>query len=104
MMFAWLRRRKRSRQDPTAAQAFEQLVEGRCLYAGLTKCSGSLRSVELREDGAGCVLVCRAHYGRLRKLSDRDAAKLERELRKAFSERRGVEHLLATGSAPLDTG
>jgi hypothetical protein len=46
---------------------------------------GLVRSVGLRdEDDMSCVLVCRAHYGRLRKLDPLAADELERVLFEAF--------------------
>ena len=62
-----------------------------CLYAGRSACSGSLRSVELRGDeDVSAVLVCRAHYGRLRRLDPSEADKLERFLVDAFGGRRSA--------------
>ncbi len=85
-MFGWLKRRRRSRQHPTPRQAYEALSEGLCLYAGMTKCSGSVRAVGLRNELDGSdVLVCRAHYGGLWQLDERSAEQLERVLTKAFA-------------------
>ena len=80
-----LRRRKRSRGHPTPKQAFAALEQGDCLYSPLTKCSGKLRSVGIRgEQDVSAVLVCRAHFGALRRMPEREADKLERVLREAF--------------------
>ncbi len=70
------------------------------MYGGISKCSGGVRSVGLRhEEDHSAVLVCRAHFGKLRTLSDRDAERLERELLSAFG-RHGVDYQVVTGTAP----
>jgi hypothetical protein len=38
------------------------------------------------EKDGSAVLVCKAHYGRLRQLEQRDSVKLERYLRRAFGQ------------------
>lgn len=81
-MLDWLRQRKRSRRQPTASEAFQQLNEARCMYAGISDCSGRPGHADL---GDSAVLVCKAHYGRLRRLDPRAAADLERQLTKAFA-------------------
>ncbi len=79
-------RRRRSRQHPTPEQALAALEEGRCLYALLSKCSSAPKAVGLHHDLDGDdVLVCKAHYGRLRQLEPREAEKLERYLKRAFT-------------------
>ena len=112
-MFGWLRtlrtgqRGKRqpvrphgltARGHPTPAQAFDALNDARCMYAAISTCSGKPRSTGLRAEGdTSDVLVCKAHYGRLRKLPARDAERLERELQSAQPPR--VGDLAVTGSA-----
>lgn len=55
------------------------------MYAPISKCSGPPRVAGLAHDwDESDVIVCRAHYGRLRKMDARTAARLERDLRKAF--------------------
>jgi hypothetical protein len=104
-MLAWLKRIRPPGQ-PTPEQAFAALSESLCMYAAIDpSCSGKAVSTGLRhqfDDSA--VLVCAVHYGQLRKLSERQADTLERELRRAFARRRGVEHLLVTGAAHVDSG
>jgi hypothetical protein len=76
----------RPRNHPTPAQAVEALSQGCCLYASLGPCSGDPSPVGLRDnDDEGAVLVCKAHYGRLRKLDERSLDKLERHLVEAFA-------------------
>jgi hypothetical protein len=85
-MLEWLRRRRGSRKHPTPQQAYAALSEAACLYAGISNCSGSPARVGLRgEDDGNDVLVCKAHYGRLRKMNDRELKRLERDLVRAFS-------------------
>jgi hypothetical protein len=91
-MFGLFKRRRaaspQSRQHPTAAQAFAALSEGRCMYALVNRCSGPPRPVGFgAEKDESAVLVCGAHYGRLRKLDARAAAELERYLSRAFRPR-----------------
>jgi HK97 family phage major capsid protein len=79
------RRTAASRRHPTSEQALEALKEGRCLYAPVSTCSGAATIVGLRDDDDGSgVLVCKAHYGRLRTLGSRELDKLERFLIAGF--------------------
>jgi hypothetical protein len=105
-MLGWLRRRQRARRQPTPEQAFDQLSEAKCMYAGISPCSGKALSTGLRHDyDDAAVLVCAGHSGRLRKLSAQDADTLERQLRRAFAGARGVANLGVTGNASLvDSG
>ncbi len=49
------------------------------------RCSGRPKAVGLRDDlDDSDVLVCKAHYGRLRKLDERSADELERYVKRAF--------------------
>jgi hypothetical protein len=87
-MLAGLRRRKRSRRHPTPEQALVALEAGHCMYSPLSKWTGHPTSTGLRGDeDINSVLVCKAHYGRLRKLEPRAADKLERVLLEAFRSR-----------------
>lgn len=87
-MLGWPRRRKRSRKHPTPMQALEALQEARCLYAPISNCSSKPKAVRLRHDlDTNDVLVCKAHYGALRRLDDRALDELERVLVKAFAGR-----------------
>jgi hypothetical protein len=83
-VFDWLRR-KWPAGHPNAEQAHAALRAGRCMYSPINSCSGGIRSTGLRgNDDASAVLVCRAHFGKLRRLKPDDAERLDRELRKAF--------------------
>ena len=85
-MFDWLRHRKTRSGHPTPDAAYLALAEGRCMYANVTACSGPMRSAGLRgNDDNNNVLVCRAHYGRLRKLHPHELNRLERHLVRAFT-------------------
>lgn len=82
-----LRRRWRSqRGHPTPRQAYDALSVGQCMYAPISVCAGPARIVGLRdEDDVNDVLVCRAHYGRLRTMPRRQLDLLERALVRAFA-------------------
>jgi hypothetical protein len=58
------------------------------MYAPLSNCStGGIASVGLRsEHDRHAVLVCKAHYGRLRKMPVPELARLEEALVRAFAE------------------
>jgi hypothetical protein len=85
-MFRWLRRRRGPRQHPTPQQAYDALAVGGCLYSPISKCSGPPRITGLAHEwDENDVLVCKAHYGRLRKIDERTLRNLERHLRKAFA-------------------
>lgn len=72
-------------KHPTAEQAAEALAQASCMYAALSACSGSAASVGLADDDdPDAVLVCKAHYGRLRQLDERDREQLRRHLRQTF--------------------
>ena len=74
---------RRSRLSPQ--DAARALAAGQCLYAEVSSCSGPAASNGLRhEDDHSAVLVCRAHYGRLRRANPDDLDELERYLRAAF--------------------
>jgi hypothetical protein len=89
-MLGWLRCRRRSRQHPTPEQAFDALSQGFYMYSPISKCSGTAVSTGFSDDwDETVVLVCRAHYGRLRKMDARTLRKLERQLRKAFGKQHG---------------
>jgi hypothetical protein len=77
---------RRAPRHPTPQQAFEALSAGRCLYEPTgSACSGGVRSTGLRDaDDISAVLVCRAHYGRLRQLHGRELDQLERYLVAGF--------------------
>ncbi len=61
------------------------------MYAAISTCSGSADAVGLRDEhDRNDVLVCRAHYGRLRKLREHKLDALERFLVPAFAEHRGA--------------
>jgi hypothetical protein len=66
-------------RHPTPQQAFAALSDGRCLYEPTgSACSGGMRPVGLRDaDDNSVILVCRAHYGRLRQLHGRELDQLE---------------------------
>lgn len=84
-----LRHAKAARQHPTPGRAFDVLSEGRCLYSGITKCSGPPLHVGFRGwDDDTNTLCCKAHIGRLRKLDGRQLDELESYLREAFAWRR----------------
>ena len=86
-MLERLRRRKRprSRKHPTPQQAYEALAEGFCLYAPISKCSSRPKAVGLRNNlDVNDVLVCKAHFGALRRMGERNLDELERSLKKAF--------------------
>jgi hypothetical protein len=84
-MLRWLRRQKQSRRHPSPEQALEALRESRCLYSPVSSCSGAPASVGLRNvDDESAILVCGAHYGRLRRMPPRDLDRLEYVLREAF--------------------
>jgi hypothetical protein len=60
------------------------------MYAPVSSCSGDLIHAGLRDEhDRNDVLVCRAQYGRLRKLRERELDALERFLILAFAEARG---------------
>jgi hypothetical protein len=82
-----LGRRRRSRSgQPTPQEAFDALSQGFCMYAPISSCSDGLIHAGLRnDDDVNDVLVCRAHYGRLRKLKEPDLRDLERTVVAAFS-------------------
>jgi hypothetical protein len=85
-MFAWLRQQKQSRRHPHPDQARDALENGRCLYSPISTCSGSPGQVGLHDnEDVAVVLVCKAHFGRLRRMPARDLDRLERVLRKAFN-------------------
>jgi hypothetical protein len=85
MLRLFSRRRPRSSRHPTPDVALDALSDARCMYSPLSKCSGSTASVGLRDnDDVSAVLVCKAHYGRLRRMQPRDLDRLERVLREAF--------------------
>lgn len=68
-------------RHPTPAEAFAALSERDCLYSPVSACSGGTRSAGLRDaNDDNVVLVCRAHFGRLRQLTDRELAQLEQHL------------------------
>ena len=97
-MLGWLRRRKRSRSHPTPQQAYENLANVQCMYAGLAACSGPANAVGLRHsDDQNVVLACKAHHGRLRKLNERDLERLERHLVRTFAEQRGLVFSMSGG-------
>ncbi len=87
-MMRWFRRKPTSRRHPTAEQALDALSQGRCMYAATgSACSGSgkLEHAGLRSnEDANNVLVCGAHYGRLRQFPLRELNLLERVLVEAF--------------------
>lgn len=88
MLNGLLRRKPVSRRHPTPDQALDALSAGRCLYSPVSSCSGLPASEGLRDvDDVSAVLVCSAHYGRLRKMAPRDLDRLERVLREAFRPR-----------------
>jgi hypothetical protein len=95
-MLSGLLRRRPSGKHPTLEQVFAALVNGCCMYSPISNCSSRPRSVGPRsDDDSKCVLVCKAHYGRLRKLEPRVAAELDRYLTRAFAESRaGRLHLV----------
>jgi hypothetical protein len=77
------------RGHPTPEQAFEALSEARCMYAPISGCSGPAYPTGLRgEDDMNDVLVCSAHYGRLRRMPEPELDRLERILVRAFAEAR----------------
>jgi hypothetical protein len=85
MLTRLLQRKPVSRRHPTPEQAVEALRESRCLYSPVSSCRGMPASEGLRDvDDASAVLVCGAHYGRLRQMPPKDLDRLERVLRKAF--------------------
>jgi hypothetical protein len=89
MLLERLRRRLRHTQasgrHPTPRQAYDALSQGCCLYAPVTRCSGPLFAAGLRSDDDDAdVLVCRAHYGRLRAAKPGELDTLHRKLVKAF--------------------
>ena len=72
-------------KHPTPEQALHALSDGRCMYALISPCSGRPSAVGLRDESdINDVLVCKAHYGRLRKLDGYELEKLERVLVEAF--------------------
>jgi hypothetical protein len=82
--------RRRSRRHPTPRQAFDALSQGVCMYAPISTCSGPAFHEGLRgDDDVNDVLVCKAHFGRLRRMPARDLDRLERTLVRAFAEARG---------------
>jgi hypothetical protein len=84
-------RKPPERGDSTAGPEGAQTVtRGEdCMYAPVSECSGPARATGFRNDeDVKDVLVCRAHYGRLRKLNGRDADELEQYLLRAFAGRR----------------
>lgn len=83
-MLRFWRRHQASRRHPTPVQAAEALLEKRCLYEPVSTCAGPPRKESLRVDGADDILVCKAHYGRLRRMPERELEKLERKLRSVF--------------------
>ncbi len=98
-MLGWLRRRRsaepprraprRAQKHPTPDQAYDALSEGLCMYAPVSKCSGRPKAVGLRHNlDDSEVLVCNAHYGRLRKLDERRLDELEYYLKRAFGRER----------------
>jgi hypothetical protein len=79
------RRRRRARQHPTPDMALDALSEGMCLYRPVSSCSSPPRSVGLRDENDNhAILVCKAHYWRLRHMPPRDLDRLERVLLEAF--------------------
>jgi hypothetical protein len=73
------------RGTPTPAQAVEALREGQCMFAPVSPCSGGLRSIGLRHnENENALLVCKAHFGRLRKLSKPRLNMLEAHLFREF--------------------
>jgi hypothetical protein len=59
------------------------------MYSPLSKCSGPLRSAGLRDDDYFyAVIVCRAHYGRLRQMPEGDLDELEHVLLDAYKSSR----------------
>lgn len=79
-------RTQRSPVRPSPEEAFEALAASRCMYATVNACSGPLRSVGLRGDDDGsAVLVCKAHFGRLRRLDEQAAEAYRRHLERAFA-------------------
>jgi hypothetical protein len=77
--------RRRAPKHPTPQQAYEALSGAFCMYAPVSKCSGPPRAVGLRHDlDDSDVLVCGAHFGRLRKLDERSLDELEHSLKRAF--------------------
>lgn len=81
------RRKPPPRRHPTPAQAAGALAQGSCMYAPTrSACSGQPGHVGLRTaDDTNTILVCGAHYGRLRKIPARDLDRLERTLLDAFT-------------------
>ena len=76
----------RPSQHPTGEQAAQSLRQGECLYAAVSVCSGRAGSVGLaREDDVDAVLVCKAHFGRLRRIGEVELARLRRHLHSAFN-------------------
>ncbi|MBA2359826.1 MAG: hypothetical protein H0V79_02635 [Actinobacteria bacterium] len=74
------------RKHPTPEMAYDSLAEGRCLYHGLTKCSGPPRLEGLRDNlDDHDILVCKAHYGALRRIDGQRLDQLERYLMEAFA-------------------
>ena len=97
-----VRRRKGKGRHPTAAQAYDALSQGSCLYAPLSTCSGPPRQTGLRDrDDLTVVLACGAHAGRLRRIKPHDLTKLERNLAKAFGKTGPV---LSHGPCPAKSG
>ena len=76
----------------TGEQAAEALAQGRCMYAALSTCSGGPASVGLADnEDNDAVLVCKAHFGRLRQLEGRELERLRAELHSVFISRRVLE-------------
>ena len=87
MILELLRRRKPSPRHPTPQHAYDALSEGHCLYASVNACSGPPRREGLRDkDDPHEILVCKAHFGRLRTMPPREFGELERHLVRAFTQ------------------
>ena len=77
---------------PTPEQAFEALSEGRCMFSPANACSGSVALFGIRGDDDGDdLLVCRAHFGRLRRLDESALETYGRHLARAFAAKRNAE-------------
>lgn len=70
----------------TPELAAAALTQGQCLYAHTgSACSGpAVPQPLLAEDHTVTVLTCRAHFGRLRRMTDRDLERLGRHLIATF--------------------
>ena len=79
---------RRLGKHPTGEQAADALAQSHCLYSPLSTCSGGIGSVGLADnEDADAVLVCRAHFGRLRSLDRRQLEQLRHHLHVHFAPR-----------------